>query len=242
MKGAQGLVIAAALGIVGAMCNWFYVSRKAADLEKEAFVYVKASARLRPGDVFKREHFEKVEIPKRYVGELKNIAVPWSSVGTAVGYKAIRTYPVDQLLLRSDLRTPPQKSLSEQLGPDEVSQSVLVNPSTFIPENFKPGESVYFGPPATARGTVQRQALDSVELAGPFRILRIGSRAGSSDVYEASGMRSSRSNVLVVPLVRKNGKYDDKSRQLLKLMRSAGGQGLEVQVLSAQKANEGAGG
>ena len=71
MKGTQGLAVAAALGVIGAVCNWFYISRKAQDLEKEAFMYVKAKANIRSGDVFKKEHFGKVEIPKKYVGDLK---------------------------------------------------------------------------------------------------------------------------------------------------------------------------
>lgn len=240
MKGVQGLVIAGALGIVGALCNWLYVSRKAADLEKEAFIYVKAEARIRPGDILKEEHFGKVEIPRKYVGNLRNVAFQWEELRTVIGYPALRAYPTDQILLREDIRTPPRKKLSEQLGPDEVAQAVMVNPTTFVSENYNPGEYVYFGPPINVRGIGKIQKAAG-ELVGPFRILRIGSRAGSADVYRVRGLRSSRSNVLVVPLVRKNGQYDRKAKELLDLIQQSGGQGLEVYTESAQRAQEKAG-
>ena len=29
MKGLQGMIVAAGLGIIGAICNWFYISQQA---------------------------------------------------------------------------------------------------------------------------------------------------------------------------------------------------------------------
>ena len=32
MRGVQGMMIAAGLGVVGAICNWFYISQQARDI------------------------------------------------------------------------------------------------------------------------------------------------------------------------------------------------------------------
>ena len=52
MRGLPGLIIAAALGIVGAICNWAYLARQASRMEKEAFVALKGTAQLNLGDRF----------------------------------------------------------------------------------------------------------------------------------------------------------------------------------------------
>lgn len=234
MKGTQGLMIAAGLAVAGAVCNWFYVSRKAADLEKVDFIYVKETARLRAGERFKEADLGKVRIPRRYVGELDKVAVKWEQRASVVGRIANRAFPRDELLLREDLATPPQKTLSQQLGPNEVAQPVLVNPTTFVAANYNPGEYVSFGPPTTVRGT--KNAKQSVGEVGPFKILRIGSRGGSAEVQAARGVRESRSNIITIPLTKTDdGKYDEKSQRLLELLEYAGGQGLEVKTLSARK-------
>jgi len=241
MKGTQGLVIAAGLGILGAACNWFYLARKAKDLDKEEFIYVKKSARIREGDVFKEEHFGKVAIPRKFLGNLEAVGVPWDDLNTVVGQQAIRSYSGDHLLLRQDLKTPPQRPLDELLGKDEVSWNVLVDSTTFIPQNHNPGEKVLFFPPPAVRVRGQNKKPIHESGVGPFRILRIGSRGGSYEVQKATGRRDTRSNVLVIPLKRfksndpkKKFEYDEKSRQLLELQEYAGGQGLSVAIQSAQ--------
>lgn len=238
MKGAQGLMIAAGLGIVGAVCNWFYIARKAEDLEKVAFVYVKASAKVRAGDPFTEDDFAKVEIPKRYLGSLDKIALPWELKHTALGVPAPRSFPEDQILLQSDTRRLPRKGLPEVLPPDEIAWPVVVDPTRFVADNYNPGDMVLFFPPPESQvpaGTGAKR----IERAGPFRILRIGDRGGSRDIYQAGGRRSSRSNVLTVPLGYKGGKFDQKSQELLDLIKYTGGQGLGAAVQSAQKKTPG---
>ena len=98
--------------------------------------------------------------------------------------------------------------------------------------SFNPGDKVWFFPPPTSRirvGTNTRK----IDSAGPFQILRIGDRGGSQAVYGRT--RTSRSNVVTVPLKFKNGKFDEKSQQLLDLLEYAGGQGLDMRVQSALK-------
>ena len=238
MKGAQGLMIAAGLGVVGAVCNWFYISRKAADLEKEEFVYVKASAKVRAGDPFKLEDFGKIEIPKKFVGDLDKTALRWED--PADGRRRSRAtagFPKTRFLLQSDTRRLPQKALSQALGPDEISWPVVVDPTRFVAENYNPGDMVLFFPPPASQ--VRDKNARRPSKAGPFRILRIGDRGGSGDIYRAGGRRTTRSNVITVPLLFKNGKFDKKSQELLDLMEYAGGQGLEASVQSAQKKDAG---
>lgn len=237
MKGTQGLIIAASLAVVGMLCNWFYITNKAVDLEKEAFIYVKRSARIRAGDRFKKEHFGKVEIPRKYVGNLKDVAVLWESLDTVVGKTATRSYPRDRILLHEDLATPPSKSLPDQLNPDEEAYAVLVNPTVFVPENHNPGELISFIMPRDRGSLGERNAtVKPGTAAGPFRILRIGSRGGSLEVARLSGRSTSRSNVITIPLTKdKKDNYDPKSQLLMKMVQEAGGQGLEVKVESARK-------
>jgi hypothetical protein len=238
MKGAQGLAIAAGLAVVGAVCNWFYISRKAQDLEKESFLYVKATAKIRPGDVFKEEHFGRVEIPRKFAGNLSKLAVRWSELNTVKGGVATRAYTDNQLLLYSDLTTPTANSLAEQLGPNEISQEVLVDSTTFISENYNPGDKVLFFPPPASRVRVATKNPAPEGGVGPFRILRIGSRAGSMRVLRARRYRDTRGNVLVVPLTYKNTdkkELDEESKKLKQLLEYAGGQGLGVSIQSASK-------
>ncbi len=237
MKGTQGVAIAVALGVVGAVCNWFYISRKAADLDKVEFVYVKADAKIRAGDKFKKEHFGKVEIPRRYAGNLMKVAVLWNDRGLAEQYPAPRAFDKNQLLLNSDLLTPAQKGVAELLGPDEISESVVVDSTTFVASNFNPGDRVLFSLPAT-RNMSSRKTAPTVQQAGPFRILRVGSRGGSRALTKARGARESRSNILTIPLNNKGGKPDKAAKDLRTLLDSAGGQGLRVNIVSAQKKDD----
>lgn len=240
MKGIQGLVIAAGLAIVGAICNWFYVSNKARDLDKVSYVYVKADAGLRAGDVFKEEHLGRINIPKLYAGDLQKLAVRWQVRNTVVGQRAIRDYPNDRILLLDDLKTTTQKSLAQQLGPNEVAEHVRVD-RTFIAANHNPGDMVYFFPPDLTR-TQKTKVAPPTGGVGPFRILRIGSRAGSMEVQRNRGYRGSNTNVVVVPLVytpderdKTKRDFDKKSQALLKLIEYAGGEGLKVKVQSARQ-------
>jgi hypothetical protein len=240
MKGSQGLAIAAGLAVIGAACNWLYISRKAQDLEKETFIYVKETAKIRPGDVFKEEHFGKVDIPKKYVGDLSKVGVRWSARNTVIGGIASRAYTENQLLLDQDLHTPTASSLAEQLGPNEISQEVMVDSTTFISENYNPGDKVLFFPPPASRIRVATKNPVPEGGVGPFRILRIGARAGSMRVLRSRGYRDTRGNVLVIPLTYLNlekKELDDNSKKLRQLLDYAGGQGLGVSIQSARKAD-----
>ncbi|GAB4153250.1 MAG: hypothetical protein Tsb009_29570 [Planctomycetaceae bacterium] len=236
MKGLQGLAIAAAMGVVGAVCNWFYISQRAADLEKVDFIYVKADAKVNAGDKLKESHLGRVSIPKKFLGNLQRVGVLWRDRKTAVGVTVHRSFTADELLLQSDLTTVPQKSLSQLLGLNERAQPVQVDATTFIASNFNPNDYVYFSePPGTGGLDPAKVNVEDMEV-GPFRIIAVGDRLGSRDIARAAGMRESRGNILTVPLkIDKDGKYDKKSQKLLALLAKSRGKGLSVSIVSAQQ-------
>lgn len=235
MKGMQGIAIAAALGVVGAVCNWLYVAKQAQDYEKVDFVVIKSGARINPGDVFKEEHFDKVSIPRRNLGNLERIAVRWEHRGTVVNFPAIKSYAGNELLLDPDVVTPSRKSPNEQIGEDQITFEVPVDSTAFVSENYNPGDYVYFLlPMSLPRGTAQTDDLEK-KIAGPFKILALGNRTSSREVHRAARGRSSREDVITVGLTFKDGKFDEMAEDLLEILRLSGGKGVRVAQQSARK-------
>lgn len=231
MKGLQGLAIAVAMGVVGAVCNWFYISQKARELDKVDFVYIKAEARINAGDKFKESHFGKLSIPQKYLGNLERIGVRWEDRDSAVGETAHKSYGGNELLLQADLLTPPRKGLASRLSAGESTYAVQVDATTFIAANFNPGDSISFYPPADV--SVKSGANDSQDsdLVGPFRILAIGGRQGSRAVEKAAGIRSSRENIITVALKRGEKNH----RELERIVRMSRGKGVRVALESDQE-------
>ena len=52
MKGILGITVALALGVVAAICNWFYLAKQARDYERVSFVLIKPATQIDPGDRF----------------------------------------------------------------------------------------------------------------------------------------------------------------------------------------------
>ena len=144
MKGLQGILIAVALGIVAAVCNWFYITGHAKDFVKVSFVVVKSGTQIDVGDRFKKSHFEKVDIPENNLGHLETVAVRWSDLDTVVGQTSPRSFSGSEILLRYDLKTPPQRDVSELLGENEVLRWVPVDQRSFTPDHVNPGNLVRF--------------------------------------------------------------------------------------------------
>lgn len=238
MKGIQGLAIAGAMGVVGAVCNYLYIAQRARELEKVDFVYIKADARVNAGQKFKDKHFGRVSIPKKYIGNLEKIAVKWDARHTVGGLVAHKSYNANEILLNTDLRTPAQTTISGLLSPDEISREVLVDSATFISSHLNPTDRVLFFAPTGTRGGGAADPSGTLRQAGPFRILAIGSRLGSIDVAKAAGMRRSQGSTITVPLMFKDNKYDKQALELQELIANSNGQGLTVSIVSAQKKTE----
>lgn len=237
MKGLQGLLIAIALGIVGAVCNWFYITRQAANYEKMAFVVIRPGAQINPGDRFKESHFEPVEVPVNNLGNLETIAVRWRDLNTVIGEFATRSYSGNELLLREDLKTPPQRDLSELLGEDEVLRWVPVDQRSFAPDHVNPGNFVKFvvpmmaTVPANTAGNGEAQGLTESTEYGPFEILTLGNRRGRKDVLVSRGGSTGQENLIGIR-VELDGPSGVEADRLFEALRLTGNRGVEVVLLS----------
>jgi hypothetical protein len=239
MKGTQGLIIAAAFGIVGAFCNWFYIARMAEKMEKDAFVIIRGDARINPGDRFQEKHFDRVEIPRANVGSLVQTAVPWSERATAVGERAPKAYQGGELLLRQDLRTPAHRDAADMLAENEVLAWISVTSGNFVPEMLNPGDRVSFEvlqvPSGNSGGGTSREAqLGPTEMIGPFEVLSLGARRGELEVRRTAGASSGPEHVIGIRIREENGAREAKAERLFRALRLSGNKALGVVLHSAK--------
>ena len=243
MKGIQGIVIALGLGVVGAVCNFLYVSQQARDFEKVAFVSIATDARINLGDLLKEEHFQKVEIPRQNIGNLDKVAVLWTARGSAAGMRATRSYLGGEILLQQELRTPAARDSSDLLGEDEVLRWVPIDPRSIVAEHVNPGNYVSFevqifgtqqAEPPDPSETTQNPAADSVELIGPFEIMSLGSRKGRREFLAAQGVRSGQGNPIGIRVKLIDGKMEEKAERLFEALRLSGGKGVQILLHSSK--------
>jgi hypothetical protein len=182
MRGLTGLLIAAGLGLAGALCNWMYLDSLATNEARLAFIGVKPDVRLNVGDIFKADQFEAVEIPRNRLGNLQDAAPLWSAREAVIGLRANKAYAGGELILRQDLATPAQEDLASLLAEDEVARWVPIDPRAVIPEQINPGDLVSFetpqpAAPAAVSPTTGSQPLTMPsairEVIGPFRVLAV---------------------------------------------------------------------
>ncbi len=240
MKGTLGLVAAVGLGVVGALCNWLYLHRQAAGFEKVDFVMISPDAQINLGDRLQESDFSQVAIPRQYADELSRVAIQWEYRSMAFGQRATRSYRGGELLLQQDLSTPNQKDTAEMIGEDEVTVEVPVDSRTFVSENYQPGDRVYFFAPRYLAAAQNAESTPSVteaasKVAGPFRILAIGSRKSSLDVERAARRSITREDVLTIGVEFKNGQPGPEYRTLLDILELTGNQGVQVAKVSARK-------
>jgi hypothetical protein len=231
MKGLPGIVIAAGLGILGAFCNWFYIENQARNYESVAFVAVSEDAAIKAGDQFREEHFVRVDVPKKFVGELDKTAVHWKDRQLATVYRATKSYRGDEVLFEHDLTGVAQQDLTERLGKGEVLFPVVVDSSTFIPEHYDPGDEVEFFIPqilelaTSPTGTPPPEATSSTKTVGKFRILALGGRKGKRDTAKAYNQRPVRENIVTIAL---KFPFDAQAEQLFQLIAVGGGRGVRM--------------
>lgn len=239
MRGMQGLAIAAALGVVGAICNWLYISRLASDLDKVSFVFTKPGVQINHGDVFKASDFQRVDIPEAYLGNLEKVGVLWQDVHTIVGEPAKKTYRGNEILLEEDLKTPTARKLSELIGENEVVRWVSVDTRSFQSNNVDPGDMVSFevssiGGTTAPRGT-GNAAAPNTEIIGPFRILQIGQRLDPRDVHRAAGRSTGSEHSIAIAVQFEKNKLDPKADRLFDALRLSGNKGANVLLHSSRK-------
>lgn len=238
MKGILGITVALALGVVAAICNWFYLAKQARDYERVSFVLIKPATQINPGDRFKESHFEPVDLPEMYLGNLDQIAVRWRDIDTVLGEVAVKSYTGNELLLRNDLRTPPQRNLSEMLGEGEVLRWVPVDQRTFAPDHINPGDLVKFIVVTSASRSVREndpQALTDSSEFGPFEILTLGNRRGRKEILKLRGGSVGQENLIGIR-VKESDRSGTEAERLFSALQRTGNQGVQVVLLSARKA------
>jgi hypothetical protein len=239
MKGVPGLLIAVGLGIVGAFCNWMYLAAKGHDLDMVDFIGISENAKINPGDKFNEAQFIKISIPANAVGNLDKAAFLWSNIPTVVGVAATKSYSPGEILLRQDVRTPPEMDVKRQLAADERVLWIPVDTRTFVPALVNAGDNVSFivprlttagAPPAAAEADDDgdKRPPPSTETIGPFRILALGNRLGSQEVLRAAGMTPSQENVMAVAVRFVAGEFDEKGQRLVDLLRLTNFQQVQV--------------
>lgn len=240
MRGLQGIAIAAALAIVGALCNWFYITKQATSFRKVSFIVISQDASINPGDRFKESHFEKVEIPDSTLGNLEKIAVLWTDLQTVIGETASRSYQGGELLLQEDLQTPPQRKVSEELGEGEVLRWVPVDQRMFAPDHVNPGDIVKFVVATIGAGGNPTNASVSSTEFGPFEILTLGNRRGRKEVLQSRGGALGQENLIGIRVsaADKSGK---EAERLFDALRRSGTQGVQVILLSSREAEPSSG-
>lgn len=219
MKGMQGIVIASALAIVGAVCNWFYIMQQARDLERDGFIAISADASVQLGTKFEEKHFMKVSIPKNNLGNIEQVAVPWSNMEAVLGDRAPRLYEPGELLLRHDLMHPPVEPINEQLGPEETLETILVDPNGFNSSLINPHDWVSFS--FVTAGSEDGVAANQLEVVGPFEVLSLGNRRGRIDLLKAKGRSAGQENLIGIRVLYENGRMKAEYERLFKLYRLA---------------------
>jgi hypothetical protein len=233
MKGVPGLIIAAALAIAGGICNWLYIARQADRYERESFVIVKVD-QIRAGDKFKRQDFDKVDIPKNNLGNLEKIAVRWQDLSTVVGQPAVKNYVRDQLILQDDLKTPPSENLNKKIGPNERVVWLPVDPRSFNTQHVNPGDMVSFRVPPAMGGSPTpaavgvEEAAPPEEIVGPFRILALGNRRGTPETARVAGQRFGSENVMAVSVEIRGTELEPKARRIFDIVSRTNFKGVQV--------------
>ncbi len=228
MKGVYGLVLAITLGLVAGLFNWAYLENKTSDEEREAFVGINPEVDVERGQPLAKEHLVKVEIPRRAVGNLKEYAVSYTAVQSVLGRPVWRRLAGGSLLLEQDLRTPPQEL---KFGPNERVIWVSVDLRSMVPSLIVPGDLVSFRvPPFVNVPSLSQDGLSGTsppprrtagggDVIGPFRILSLGNRLGTSDVLRAAKVAQVQENVVAIAVnVDKAGNLAPDAEKLLRVL------------------------
>ncbi|MGA2032692.1 MAG: hypothetical protein ABSG68_10570 [Thermoguttaceae bacterium] len=239
MKGMQGLAIAVALGICGAVLNLAYLASRARDVENVSFIAVKADASIARGETLSLDKLEAVHIPQRHVGNLTDIAILYKDLPTVENQNVCRAIAGGALLLRGDLKTPVPEL---ELGPNEKAMSIPMDTSKFVPALIVPGEDevsfVLSGPrvllpiraaapgasPAPAPTPDPSTSEDPgaaapIELVGPFKILALGNRLGNPEVFRAAKIPQVQENVMTIAVkVDHDGQLEPQAQKVWRMV------------------------
>ena len=242
MKGAQGIMIAVAMGVVGFVCNWLYLEREASRVELVSFVGVSQPADVKRGDVIQSEDLVPISMPKSHESQLAQVAVLWDQRDLVIGQKAARDLAVSgeaELVMHRDLTTPAIKDINELIAENERVMWLPVDSRTFNPQHVDPGDQVSFRIPEFGKGASRSQPTEAGgKILGPFRILALGNRKGRRDVRQAAGLASGAENVIAVAVKVENpdGKLEPRAETLAGILAVNNFQGVQVLLHRRDKA------
>jgi hypothetical protein len=231
MKNHLGLIVAIVLGVIGATLNFLYLTSKAANFDKVAFLSIDSRASIKRGETFREDHFAPLEIPKIAVSsQLSHDALFYSDRGTVVGMKATRDYGGGEMILQDQLKTPPQElALAAE---NERAMWVPVDTRTFVPSLIRPGDRVSFlvpkgvvpvtRTPEDGDSQPPPPTMGDSELVGPFKVLSVGNRLGSAEVFKAAGMPPQQENVLTISVHAEGNQLDPMAKKLWDLLQAGG--------------------
>jgi hypothetical protein len=235
MKSMQGLIVAIALGLSGAMLNWFYLEQRSRDFDKVSFIGIQEGASIKRGDPLREDQLVPVEIPQNAVGQLQNFAYYYKDLATVVGQSPARAYTGGELLLRQDMKTPPSElKLS---GANHRAMWIPVDTSTIVPSLIVPGDQVDFlvsesqsrGVPTPAvpegdepvRETPPPVTRRNSEIIGPFTVLSLGNRLGTAAVMQAAHVPQTQENVMTILVEVQGNQLEPKAQKLWDMLQKS---------------------
>lgn len=258
MKGIQGILLAAGLGLAGTILSWFYLERLAGREAKVAFIGIDSNAQLNIGDLIRKEHVVRIEIPRSRIGNLETVAPLWEYHNAVLDQPSTRSFQGGEIVLHQDIRAPGMRDLNEKLGKNEVAVWLPVDPRTFNAARVNPDDEVSFvvprsgghSGPTPIEGAITPTPGGASEIVGPFRILEIGSRTGRNEVYRATGGRVQPESTITVVAKLVGGQVDANSgavkggtlepvaERILEVIRQTKSQGLQVILHPRRKPGE----
>lgn len=258
MRGIHGLIVAIGLGIAGAVFNFAYLANRSRDVEKVAFIGIKEDKIIGRGEMLAEESLEPVEIPRRWVGKLEDYAFLWSTRATVVGRRAWRALEGGSLLMRADLKTPPQElvfGVNLPPGVEERAVGVPVDTRKFVMSLVQPGDLVSFivsagrsdsptladdaarppaGKPDPKGGPTvvptRPQPRDTIDKCGPFKVLSIGNRLGSYDVMMSAKIPQTQEGVMTIVVRYEAGVMEPQAAKLMRILQQTNSQPLAYEL------------
>lgn len=208
MKGAQGLIIAAILGLFGIALNWYYLSTSTQGRDLVSFLAVRGDPQkvtIKRGTVIKESDLLVVEISKENAGNLKHFVYLEADLGTVVGTKATRDYVGGEYVFRRDYTTVPPRV---DLKPGYEVIFVPVTSQSFVPSLFNPGDQIKF----IVRNEDAKAS--QPEEFGPFDVYSLGNRLANDSVMKGSGKKPVQQNDIGI-IVRTGDRDHEELKTLL---------------------------
>lgn len=232
MKGITGIIVALVVGAMALVLNWFYLENKTADYDSVSFVGIRDGVTINPGDQIETQHLDRVTMPQKHAGNLKDFVVLYDSIQTVVGEYATKPYQGGDLIFLKDLRTPPPEL---KLEPGTDLLVLPVDTQRFIPDFINPGDSIDF---IVSKKTeivgVTPQPGSQTEMIGPFTVGSVGNRLGSIDVMKGGRRAPAQQRQIGIIVKREGDAYGPQALKLLDRLNS-GDQNIGVALHGPEK-------